>query len=238
MIRSSRVRLLTATGLAVATTASVADAAFVGWVGALTDHGSFVALDVFAGMSVPTQHLLNVYNMDIATAGATFVQGDTMATRTWAPAFGTATMDSADSFVTLGMLSDGPLTLASSATSRDPNFTNYLTPGATTIPHNAGWYNGDPLGTDADAVMLVPAVQRATWMGAAAKYGIWVAHFVFNVADIAPGASVGFAGTAGYRDAGSTVAQFGQDTRTFALPAPGALAALVVGGCAARRRRR
>jgi hypothetical protein len=238
--RNSHPSLLAAAGLAIAASASVANASFVGWVGALSNHGSFVYLDVYAGMSGSNDHLLNVFNMNISSAGATFVQGATPDTSRWAPSYGTSTRDSADSFVTLGMMTDGSQTSASGATSRDPSFTNYLTSGATTIAHNAGWYNTDPLGTDADAVLLLPAVQHANWVGATATYGIWVAHFVFNAAEIAPGASVSFSGTAGYRDAGSRTAQFGQDTRTFALvaPAPGALAALALGGCAARRRRR
>jgi len=230
-------RSIAAAGFAAAL-ASSASAGFTGWTAAMTNHGSYLYVDVFAGVSVASQHLLNVFNMDIAATGATFVQGNTPATRTWAPAFGTATMDSADSFVTLGMLVDGGQNYASGATSRDPNFTNYLTSGATTIPHLAGWYNTDPLGTDGDAVDLLAAVPNARWDGAVPTYGVWVAHFVFNSADIVPGATLSFAGTAGYRDAGSQVALYGQDTRSFALPAPGAIVVLALGGFASRRRQR
>ena len=228
---------IAAVGLAAAL-ASSATAGFTGWTAAMTDHGSYLYVDVFAGLSVSSQHLLNVFNMDVAATGATFVQGNTMATRSWAPALGTATMDSADSFVTLGMMVDGSQIYASGATSNDPNFTNYLTAGATTIPHLAGWYNTAPLGTDADAVSLLSTVPNARWDGAIPTDGVWVAHFVFNSADIAPGATLSFSGSVGFRDAGSQVALYGQDTRTFALPAPGAIAVLALGGFASRRRPR
>jgi len=238
MFRNSHPSLLAAAGLAIAASASVANASFVGWVGALSNHGSFVYLDVYAGMSGSNDHLLSVFNMNISSAGATFVQGATPDTSRWAPSYGTATRDSADSFVTFGEENYNGITYSSSETTRDPNFTNYFVAGATTIPTLAGWYSPNPLSTAGDALSLVPAVQHATVLGAPADFGIWVAHFAFDASSIAPGASVHFEGQSGYRLAGSQTALFGRDSQTFVLPAPGALALLGLGGVAARRRRR
>jgi hypothetical protein len=66
-------RSIAAAGFAAAL-ASSASAGFTGWTAAMTNHGSYLYVDVFAGVSVASQHLLNVFNMDIAATGATTVK--------------------------------------------------------------------------------------------------------------------------------------------------------------------
>ena len=127
------------------TAPSVACAGFVGWTGTVRSVGSWVMLDVYAGFDGASQHALNVYGADITFGGATVVQA--AGARTWAPVAGSSTFDSADSFVTLGADRFDGVVYAGFDTVRDPSFTNYLTPGATGIPQQAGWYASNPLGS-------------------------------------------------------------------------------------------
>ncbi|MEI6475458.1 MAG: hypothetical protein WCO75_08695 [Planctomycetota bacterium] len=193
-------------------------------------------MDVFAGFDSASDHVLNVYDMNIVATGATFFQGTSLAERRWSPGAGSATSESLDSFVTLGEATDAGTTYAAFATAADPSFSNYNTNYATTIAANAGWYNSNPLSTEGDAVLLSadPAFAR---FGAESTHGVWVAHFVFNTAAVETGASVAFSGGIGFKNPTTAGAQLTTGTANFVIPAPGALALLAaVAGTRSRKR--
>jgi hypothetical protein len=216
-----------------------AHAGFVGWTGYVHSSGGYVMLDVFAAVSNSQDHLLNVFNTQITANGTTFYQAPGLATKAWSPYFGTSSMDSADSFVTLGVFESTGTNYSATGTAGDPNFAGYsptpVSAPSTTIPAGAGWYTTQPLSSESDA-KPTPAFFTGSWQGAQAPMGIWVAHFAFEASTITAARSVSFLGTAGYRVGPSTVAEFGTNAQVFMLPAPGALA--LVAGAATRLRSR
>ena len=224
---------------AVSLVATGAHAGFVGWTGYVHSSGGYVMLDVFAGVSSSQDHLLNVFSTEIAAIGTTFYQAPGLATKAWNPYFGTSTMNSADSFVTLGVFESTGTNYSASGTAGDPSFTGYSpTPASapsTAIASGAGWYTTQPLSAESDAKPL-PAFFAGSWQGAQAPMGIWVAHFAFDASTITAQSAVSFLGSAGYKVGASTNAEFGTDARVFVLPAPGAFA--LMAGAATRLRKR
>ena len=226
--------------VAASCTVTGANAAFVGWTGRVHSAGGYVLLDVFAAVSSQQDHLLNVFNTQIAATGTTFYQAPGLATKAWSPYFGTSSMDSADSFVTLGVFESTGTNYSATGTAGDPNFAGYsptpVSAPSTTIPAGAGWYTTQPLSSESDAKPKPAFFGAGSWQGAQAPMGIWVAHFAFEASTITAESSVSFLGTAGYKVGSSTVAVFGTDAQVFMLPAPGALALLA--GAATRLRSR
>ncbi len=225
--------------LAVLSLSAPASAAFVGWaaysrVDAAT---STVFVDVFANFNGASDRVLNVFNANISTSGASFLQSGAMARKAWSPQIG-QTVDDRDSFMTIGGLVAGDEFFASSSTGGDPSFTatagawnpTILSTPSTAVPVNAGWFAGDPNSSDIVAIDLDGAT-GGSWQNRTAQYGVWVAHFAFNAASVTPGASVTFNAKAGYKSsaaAGSPL--FGNDSQSFAIPAPGAVALLGAAG--------
>ncbi len=228
--------------VAVGCAVTGANAAFVGWTGHVHSSGGYVMLDVFAGVSSAQDHLLNIFGTQITANNASFYQAPGLANKAWSPYFGTATMNSADSFVTLGVFESTGTNYSASGTAGDPSFTDYSpTPASapsTTIPTGAGWYTNQPLSAESDARQL-PAFYAGNWQGAQAPMGIWIAHFAFDASTLVAGSSVSFSGSAGYKVGTSTNAEFGTDAQVFVLPTPGAIA--LIGSAAtvlgSRRRR-
>ena len=226
--------------IVVGTATTGAHAGFAGWTGYVHSSGGYVMLDIFAGVTDAQDHLLNVYGMQVSATGASFYQAPGLATKAWNPYFGTSSMDSADSFVTLGMFESTGTNYAASTSAGDPDFAGYsptlASAPSTGIPSGAGWYTSQPLSAESDARQL-PASFAGSWQGAQAPMGIWVAHFVFDASAITAGSFVSFAGSAGYRVGASTNAVFGSDSQVFMLPAPGAVTLLAAAAASVRRRR-
>lgn len=203
----------------------------------MSSDATYIYMDVFAGFNSASDHVLNVFDMNIAAQDTSFYQAPGMATSRWSPGAYTSSDTSADSFVTLGDTVYEGVRYAGTSTAADPSFTNYNTFNATSIPTNAGWYATTPLGPEGDAVAL-SAIQGKQWFGPNSLFVVRVAHFVFTVSSVQPGSTVSFAGTTGYRTGSSSDVLFGTDTKSFQVPAPGAFALLGVAGLVGGRRRR
>ena len=222
-----------------------ASAAFVGWsaltrVDAAT---STVFVDVVANFDSSADRALNVFNANISVSGAQFLQDTSIGRKAWAPQIGQTSRDR-DSFMTIGMFETSEATFAAS-TAGDPNFTG--TPGAwsgtplsapsTSIPPNAGWYTSNPTSTENVAFDL-STVEDGDWQNRQAGFGVWVAHFALDQSAIAAGASISFGAKVGYKaSAAPGSAIIGNDTQTFLIPAPGALALLGAAGLIGSRAR-
>ena len=222
--------------IGAASFAAAADAGFTGWQAIVRSAGANTYVDVFAGFNTAGDKLLNVFNMNIGlTGGAAFVQAAGVAASKWKPVDDTSNNNLADSFVTLGGFDGGDGNMYTSYSSADdPNFTNYTTANATTIPALAGWYNGTPTSTD---ILAIDVSTFSGWSGAkegaAGSLSVWVGHFLVNKAVTDTSWSLNFSGSAAF-NTGTNAA----DTRSFhAVPAPGAFALLGLAGMASRRRR-
>ena len=237
----------TVAAIAIVGTASLiasADAGFLGFVGSVRNVGGNTVVDVFAGVSNASDKFLNVYN---TVSNGVFVQKAGLATQTWKPdtAGFTSTRNTLDdSFMTAGTFSGGSYGgeyYASANTNGDPNFTGTswnATPAsalATTIPHLAGWYTGDPTSVDNVSESLLGMIGRQDLSGGAtATRGIWVAHFVVAGTN----AVINFDAFASIKDGVSGAVSQVQSSGSFNnVPAPGALALLGLAGFASRRRR-
>jgi hypothetical protein len=224
-----------------ASLAAAANAGFTGWQASVRASGSNTIVDVFAGFNTAGDKLLNVFNMNIGlTGGAAFVQAAGVAASKWKPVDDTSNNVLADSFVTLGGFDGGDGTMYTSySTSGDPNFTNYTTANATTIPANAGWYNGVPTTTDIQGITIFGGAFSAWTVAskdaasASGSLGVWMGHFLVNKLSTDTSWTFTINGSAAF-NTGTNAA----DTKTFHnAPAPGALALLGVAGLASRRRR-
>lgn len=226
---------------AAATLVLSAHAGFVGWMGRATiQSADTVTFDVFAGMSAPTDRLLNVFNANISIGAGTILQGTTAATNKWRPTLGVATMNDIDSFVTLGGYQDGGAWYAGDGTTADPGFTNYATAGATTIPANAGWYASDPTSSQINAVDMSQFLGSSDGVpgSTVAPYGVWVAHFAIK-RPAGSGTlwfSMNFSASAAFNTGQNLSAS---NAFFYDGPAPGAAPLLALAGLArgARRRR-
>jgi len=236
-----RIAHLSLVALGTAAIATAANAGFTGWQASVRDAGAGKTfVDVFAGMSANSDKLLNVFNMNISVSGGAFTQAAGVAASKWKPVDDTSNGGLADSFVTLGGFDGGDGHMYTSYSSAgDPNFTNYTTANATTIPALAGWYNGVPTTTDIIATQVFGgaytdwATASKDIASASGGFGVWVGHFLVNKSITDTSWTVSFGGSAAF-NSGTNQA----DTKIFHnAPAPGALALLGVAGLAARRRR-
>jgi hypothetical protein len=225
--------------LAVLSLSAPASAAFVGWaaysrVDAAT---STVFVDVFANFDGASDRVLNVFNANVGASGAGFLQSGAIAKKAWSPQIG-QTVDDRDSFMTIGGAVAGDEFYASSSTGGDPSFTStagawnptILSTPSTAVPTNAGWFAGNPNSSDIIAIDLDGAT-AGSWQNRTAAYGVWVAHFAFDATSVSAGATVTFNAKVGYKassNPGSPL--FGNDSRVFAIPAPGAIALLGAAG--------
>jgi len=233
-----RIAHLSFVALASASIAAAANAGYTGFQAIVRDAGAGrTYVDVFAGFTANGDKLLNVFNMNIGlTGGASFVQATGVAASKWKPVDDTSNNNLADSFMTLGGFDGGDGNMYTSySTAGDPNFTNYTTANATTVPALAGWYNGNPPSTD---ILAIDVSSFTGWSGAkegaSGALSVWVGHFLVNKAISDTSWTMTFAGSASF-NSGSNAA----DSRVFHnVPAPGALALLAVAGIAGGRRRR
>lgn len=230
--------------------ATTSNAAFTGWTAYSRVSGSVLLVDVLANFDGSDARLLSVFDANIAASGASFRQQATLQRKGWAPEADQGP-DDHDSFMTIGHLEFGGETFVGSNVQADPNFTS--TSGAwsgtiasapsTSIPANAGWYcvpTSETIG-QTWAFPLDTVGDSGSWQNRQGDFGVWVAHFAFDIASISDGATLSFDASAGFRpDAGTGAPIVGDGAATFALlvPAPGAVVALPLLFAAGRGRRR
>ena len=205
----------------------VASADFIGFDGVVsTNSEGNNVVQMYGVYDNDNAVVLNVFGADIG-APVAFTHSDVQvaAGGTWNP---TASLDipgfsdsSNDSYVTIGY--GVGAAAASNGTSLDPGFGNGL---GGTIPSGAGWFNGNP-----------PAEQVATAFAGGTDglsgYAVMIGQFVF-----AGELVFSFEAEMGSNSGAGSEVDFGQDLYTLpAIPAPGALALLGLGGLVARRRR-
>lgn len=216
---------------------AIASADFVGWTAAVRNVGTHTLVDIFAAFDGPTDRLFNVFDAQVGAANCNFYQQSGMPTSRWMPSTGHAHWDSVDSFVTLGSYMDGGQRYAAIGTTADPNFTNYGTFNATQIPSMAGWYNNQPAGPEG-MVEDMSTFASPNFMGAAAGYGVWVAHLAIPSSSLTAGSALNFNAKVTFTTMVGGGPLFGNDAATFVLPAPGAFAMLGIAALAGGRRRR
>jgi hypothetical protein len=216
--------IATTVGLSVA---SFASAEFIGFDGevSVNSQGNNV-VQMFAVFDNASAVGLNVFNAEITNDGG-FVQNDVQigAGGSWLPSNSLDIPGFADSgndsYVTIGY--GVGAAAASNGTSLDPGFGTGL---GGTIPSGAGWFNGNP-----------PSEQVASAFAGGTDglsgYAVMIGQFVF-AGDLV----FSFEAEMGSNSGAGSEVDFGQDLYTLpAIPAPGALALLGLGGLAARRRR-
>ena len=222
-----KVSLFAATvGLSVA---SFASADFIGFDGttSVNSQGNNV-VQMFAVFDNADAVALNVFNSDIGTNGE-FIHNDVQvgAGGTWVPS---ASLDipgfsdsGNDSYVTIGY--GVGAAAATNGTNLDPGFGETGGLGGT-IPVGAGWFNGNPPNAQG-------ASEFAGGTDGLSGYAVMIGQFVF-----AGELLFSFEAEMGANSGAGSEVVFGQDLYTLpAIPAPGALALLGLGGLVARRRR-
>lgn len=213
--------------------ASGASAEFLGWSAHVYQCGDYYVMNVYAAANSDTDAVLNVFNLNVQTnAVGGFHQS--AENPFWSP---NATQDmtlSEDSWITLGTKEDGT---AHEGTVADSNVTNFDDSyGASDFSHlnyngsGAGWGVGNPY-----ELVNVAKVLTVGHQGVQAGYGVLVGHFVIAASAANANTTLTFGGGAIYNE-GSV----GSDDQTFSffIPGPGAVALLAVGGLVASRRRR
>ena len=163
---------------------------------------------------------LNTFEMDVFTSdGLGFNQSDT--------AFGTVPSTplrrSTSGFATL---IDSYVAMGDGAVALDPGFGDG---SGTFVPSGAGWYNGNPA-VPATASPFTGEVDGLDGVG------IRLGQFVVDSQRVVGDWTFTFSGQMGSSDSSGEVF-FGSDSFVYAVPAPGALALLGLGGLVARRRR-
>lgn len=232
---------------AFATLSAPAGAKMVGIVLSVRQTGGFTLVDVYAGVNDPANHCQSVVANSVTTDNAGgFRQGSSVLQKGWGPDIYnlTSTMDSVDSFCTLGQVWTGsawaapdtiiPLQFASGSWAGSSGG-----PPATTFPAGGGWYAGqgeylNQMGVSLDG--LAGRLDGPTFDGAPpAQYGVWLLHLV--LATTAPRA-VSLDLTVQW-DSIHPVDESG-DTRivgNFVVPAPAATMLLLPAFSRSRRRR-
>ena len=171
---------------------SVVNAGGLGFVASVRTSGANTIIDVFVGVSNPSDKLEGCFNANIWTyLSGGFIQKAGLATKTWKPDianFSSTRSTADDSFMTAGTFEGGSYGgeyYASTNTNADPNFTGTSwnatssSPAATTVPANAGWYSSVPTSIDNRAESLLGLAGRVDGNGgSSAIYGVWVAHLV------------------------------------------------------------
>ena len=206
-----------------------ASADFIGFDGTLTTNaqGNNV-VQMFAVFDNADAVALNVFNSDIG-ASSEFIHNDVQvgAGGTWVPS---ASLDipgfsdsGNDSYVTIGY--GVGAAAATNGTNLDPGFGETGGLGGT-IPVGAGWFNGNPPNAQG-------ASEFAGGTDGLSGYAVMIGQFVF-----AGELLFSFEAEMGANSGAGSEVVFGQDLYTLpAIPAPGALALLGLGGLVARRRR-
>ena len=221
--------LTTTAALAVA---SAASADFIGFDGVVSEVGDYTVIKMYAVYDAE-DIALNVFNAQIVTKDAGgFNQSDVQigAGGTWAP---NASLDipgfadsAIDSFGTIGY--GVGAAAATNGTALDPTFLDATGGLGAYVPSGGGWYNGNPT-----------SEQVAGAVDGIGAYAVWVGQFAFANSRVEAAGSNNFFvfdAQMGSKDAAGEVF-FGGDAFIWAVPAPGALALLGLGGLAARRRR-
>ena len=219
-----------------ATTAltTVATADFIGFDGEVSQIGDYTVIQMNAVFSSENDVLLNLFDVEaIHSDGQTdFNQSDVQigAGGTWSP---NASLDipgfadsSIDSFGTIGY--GVGAAAATNGTALDPTFLDATGGLGAYVPSGGGWYNGNPT-----------SEQVAGAVDGIGAYAVWVGQFAFANSRVEAAGSNNFFvfdAQMGSKDAAGEVF-FGGDAFIWAVPAPGALALLGLGGLAARRRR-
>ena len=220
---------------AALTTAASAD--FLGFDGDVSQIGDYTVIQMKAVFDNDTDIALNLFEMQVVTEdNGGFNQSDVQigAGGTWAP---NASLDipgfadsSIDSFGTIGY--GVGAAAATNGTALDPTFLDATGGLGAYVPSGGGWYNGNPT-----------SEQVATSFGGGydgiSGYGVWVGQFAFATSRVEAAGELDFFifdCEMGSKDADGEVF-FGGDAFIWAVPAPGALALLGLGGLAARRRR-
>jgi hypothetical protein len=204
-----------------------ASADFIGFDGevSVNSQGNNV-VQMFAVFDTASAVGLNVFNAEITNDGG-FVQNDVQigAGGSWLPSNSLDIPGFADSgndsYVTIGY--GVGAAAASNGTSLDPGFGTGL---GGTVPSGAGWFNGNP-----------PSEQVASAFAGGTDglsgFAVMIGQFVF-AGDLV----FSFEAEMGSNSGAGSEVDFGQDLYTLpAIPAPGALALLGLGGLVARRRR-
>ena len=214
--------------------ATAASADFIGFDGAVSQVGDYTVIKMYAVYDA-ADIALNVFDAEIVTKDAGgFNQSDVQigAGGTWAP---NASLDipgfadsSIDSFGTIGY--GVGAAAATNGTALDPTFLDATGGLGAYVPSGGGWYNGNPT-----------SEQVAGAVDGIGAYAVWVGQFAFATSRITapkgkPHNFFTFDCEMGSKDAAGEVF-FGGDAFIWAVPAPGALALLGLGGLAARRRR-
>ncbi len=216
---------LIAMGAALATGAA-ASADFVSFEGAVNEIDGFTVIQMYAVYDT-SDIALNVFNAEISSSDTAFNHSDYQAAAggSWVPTnsgdvpgFANSAIDS---YVTVGYGVGAAAALNSTAL--DPNFLDATGGLGGTVPSGAGWYNGNPPND-------IFATAQAGF-----DYAVLIGQFVFTASTEG---SFSFNAEMGSKGVGSGEVFFGADEFTWnAVPAPGALALLGLGGLAARRRR-
>ena len=251
--------------IAVVGSASIvagADAGFAGFVAYSRNVGANTVIDVFAAVTNASDKFLNVYDLQ---SNGSFVQKNTLATKSWKPdiaGFTSTRAVSDDSFMTAGTFGGGLYGgeyYASGNTTGDPNLTvagawspTPASAPATTIPTNAGWYTGDPPSVDNGAELMstwassVGATRSdsnlvsttAPWAAPATSAGATYGIWISHLVVAGNNKVIGVDFTfAANASIKDGVTQATTQAR-YNIPAPGALAVLGLAGLAGGRRRR
>ena len=218
---------------AVMTAGTAASADFVSFEGNVNEVGDFTVISMYAVYDT-ADIALNVFNAQIVTKDAGgFNQSDVQigAGGTWAP---NASLDipgfadsSIDSFGTIGY--GVGAAAATNGTALDPTFLNESGGLGAYVPSGAGWYNGNPSNE-----------QTAGSVDGIGDYAVFVGQFAFATSRVEAAGALNFFifdCEMGSKNITGDVF-FGGDAYVWdAIPAPGSLALLALGGLVARRRR-
>ncbi len=225
-----KVSLLSMTAaFAVGSVAAAQGNAFLGFDGIIGNYNDGVSdytiIEMFAVYDAGSGTItgLNTFEMDVFTSdGLGFNQSDT--------AFGTGGSFNPASTVDIpgfaNSLIDSYVAMGAGAVALDPGFGDG---SGTTVPSGAGWYNGNPA-VPATASPFTGEVDGLNGVG------IRLGQFVVDSQRVVGDWTFTFSGQMGSSDSSGEVF-FGSDSFVYAVPAPGALALLGLGGLVARRRR-
>ena len=206
--------------------ATAASADFLSFDGTVAEVGDYTVIKMYAVYD-RADIALNVFNAQIVTKdNGGFNQNDVWGGGgTWAP---DASLDipgfadsSIDSFATIGY------GVGNAAPTNGTALGQGWGSGAF-VPSGSGWYNGNP-----NNDQVAGAVEGI------GEYAVWVGQFAFATSRVEAAGELDFFifdCEMGSKDAAGEVF-FGGDAFIWAVPAPGALALLGLGGLAARRRR-
>jgi hypothetical protein len=223
----NKASLMTSAVVLSLTGAAFAD--FTGFEGVASRYNDGVTewqvIDMYANFDTDgTEAVLNVFNAEIFTADSGGFHHNDLADAqggSWKPSFSfniPGVYDPMrDSYVDVGYGVGAAAAL--NQTALDPNFGDGIGGG---VPDGAGWFN------------LTPDNPRYATGGQ-----LHIGHFVWD-ATRSDGNELGFfvfEADIGFNEGPGSEVSFGQGAYTWAVPAPGALALLGLGGIAARRRR-